>query len=364
MKRYTPKLLIKYILKEFLFCVFVFTCVFLSLIIVTLLIEQMVFFKDKNVEQIFLKSLILSLLQVPNGLINYSPFLILFSGILFFVRIIRNNEAMSISISGFSNNFIILIPAISSFFLGIILITSFTPISSQFSKIYETVKQKYSNNDNLIILSNTGVWLKETNDQITSIIRADKIESENFKKLFNITIYKFKNYNFEERIDAIEANILKKEWILRNAKIIRDEVSSERNIYNYKSSIDIDKIKTIFSNSSTMSIWDYSQNLKLIRERGYYGEEIIIMINKQLSLPFLLFFMVILSTIFTINAKREFNSFTYTFLGVLLGLVVYYMTDASIALGKTGRFPIILSVWLPVIIIMITSLYSLINNNK
>ena len=51
-----------------------------------------------------------------------------------------------------------------------------------------------------------------------------------------------------------------------------------------------------------------------MRERGYYGQELVIKLNKYLSLPLLLFSMIILSTVFTIKTNYTFNNFLYAFL--------------------------------------------------
>ena len=46
--------------------------------------------------------------------------------------------------------------------------------------------------------------------------------------------------------------------------------------------------------------------------------------------------------------KRAEN-FKLILLGLLVSVLVYYFKDLSIALGKTDRIPLILSIWAPVI---------------
>ena len=45
------------------------------------------------------------------------------------------------SLSGFSKNFITLVPGVFSFFVGILIVLILSPITSELSKYYETVKQ-------------------------------------------------------------------------------------------------------------------------------------------------------------------------------------------------------------------------------
>ena len=71
----------------------------------------------------------------------------------------------------------------------------------------------------------------------------------------------------------------------------------------YDINIDIEKLKNIFSNSETVSIWDIKQNLELLRKRGYYGQELIIKLNKDLVLPLFLLSMVYLSLLIVFKTK-------------------------------------------------------------
>ena len=364
-KRYTPKTLIKYLIKEFSFSLFIFFLIFSSLIIFSTYIEEIVFFKNKEiVNNFFFKILILTLIKSPTLILNFSPFIFLFSGIFFYVKFIRNNEISSMSISGFSNTIITLIPALYSFFIGVFIIIVLSPVTSELSKYYETVKNKYSNNDNLIIMSDTGIWIKEKKDQNTYIIRADKIQKDDFSVLNNLSIFIFNNENFSGRIDGKSAKIFEKTWTIQKAKFLFNDRFEEIENYKFESQIDLVKLKNFFDNADIFSIWNIFNELKEIRERGYYGQEIIIKLNKYLSLPFLLFSMIVLSTVFTINTDQRSNNFMYAFYGVLSGIVIYFLGDLSIAIGKSGKIPLILSVWVPIIIIMIFSTYSLLKSNE
>ena len=365
-KRYTPKILINYLIKEFSFSLLIFTGIFLSLILMSTYIEEVIFFKEKAVsENFFIKIFILTLIKTPTILLNMSPFIFLFSGIFFFVKFLRNSEITPLSLSGFSNFFITMVPAFYSFVLGIILVLILSPISSELSRYYESVKQKYSSNDNLIIMSNTGIWVKEKKNNDTYIIRANRINSQNFTNLENVTIYKFnQNNNFSERIDGKKVNIDQTKWSIIDATRVSNEKNMKLESYQYLSNINLNQLKNFYNNSNIFSIWNILDELKQIRQRGYIGQELLIMFNKYLSLPFLLFSMILLSTVFTLRTGLKFNNFIYIFFGILAGILVHFLGDLSMALGKSGKIPLILSVWIPVIIIMSLSMFSLLRENE
>ena len=365
-KRFTPKLLINYLIREFSFSLLIFFGIFLSLILLSTYIEEIIFFKEKEITgNFFIKIFILTLIKTPTILLNLSPFIFLFSGIFFFVKLLRTSEVTPLSLSGFSNLFIAMVPAFYSFLLGIILVFVLSPISSELSRYYESVKQKYSSNDNLIIMSNTGIWVKEKKGNEIFIIRANQIKDQNFENLENVTIYKFnKNNNFYERIDGKKVNITQKEWNFNNATKISKEETIDLKNYKHLSEINLGQLKSFFNNSNVFSIWNILEELKQIRQRGYFGQELVIMFNKYLSLPFLLFAMITLSTIFTLRTGLKFNNFIYIFFGVLAGILVHFLGDLSMALGKSGKIPLVLSVWIPVIIIMSLSMFSLLRENE
>jgi len=365
-KRYTPKILINYLIKEFSLSLFIFFSIFLSLIILSSYIEEILFFREKEISgNLFLKTFLLSLIKTPTLIIKMSPFIFLFSGIFFYVKLLRSNEITPLSLSGFSKNFVTIVPSAYSFLLGIFIILFLTPISSSLSRYYETVKQNYSGNDNLLIMSNTGLWVKEKNNNETVIIRADKILDQNFKNLKNITIYKFSDKgDLLNRMDTKKAKVENKNWVLDDVKIL-DQNNINKNEKNliFKTGISLQSLKRFFSNSDTLSIWNINDEIKQVKERGYYGQEFIITFNKYLSLPFLLSSMIVLATFFTIKTGYQFNNFIYAFFGVMTGIFVYFLSDLSIAIGKSGKIPLIMSVWVPVLVIMVFSIYSIVKEN-
>ena len=364
LNRYMPKVLTKYLIKEFTISLLIFLLIFSSIIIFSTYLEEIVFFKNKEiVDNFFIKTFVLSLIKSPTLILNFSPFIFLFSGIFFYVKFARKNEITSINLSGISNNLVIIVPGLYSFILGVIFVLCIYPLTSELSKQYESFKKKYSENDNLIIMSDNGIWIKEKKNEKIFIIRTDKVTNENFSILKNPSIVIFENYKFKSRIDGDNVEIEKNNWIIQNAKYSDINESKTITSYHYKSKIDLERLKYFFNNSDVFSIWNILNELDEMRKRGYYGQELIIKLNKYLSLPFLLFSMVFLSTLFTLNSAKVYNNFIYIFLGVLVGIFMYFLSDLSIALGKSGKVPIIFSVWFPVILIMTFTTYSLLKNN-
>ena len=132
----------KYLSKEFLKVVLNTSLIFFCLGFVLNLFEEINFFKDYEVG--IEVPMYLSLLFVPNLLFNMFPFLILLSGIWYFLKIKRNDEIIALKVSGVSNLSVIFIPSILSLIIGIIFIAGINPIIS--------VMVKKRGNGSLIII--------------------------------------------------------------------------------------------------------------------------------------------------------------------------------------------------------------------
>ena len=69
----------------------------------------------------------------------------------------------------------------------------------------------------------------------------------------------------------------------------------------------------------------------------------------MLSLPFFLFLMTSIAAILTMHTLKKADNYKFIILGLIICVLVYYFKDLSLALGKTDRIPLILSIWSPVI---------------
>ena len=256
----------KYLSREFTKIVINTIVIFFCLGLIMNLFEEINFFKDINVG-IYLPVLLTSL-KVPSLLHNMLPFIVLISGIWFFLKIKKNDEITAMKVSGMSNLSVILIPGIISVLLGIIFVTFINPITSISLKKYEMIKGDYERDkDYLAAVTKNGIWIKDKNNNKNNIIRASNLNNEN---LMNLTIYEFdKDNNFVKRIEADYANILSHNWLLKNVKIHDQEgnlLSGNLDQFIYKSRYNLDKIKSLYSNMDTISFWKIGNEIKLLKK--------------------------------------------------------------------------------------------------
>tara|TARA_B100001123_G_C15259817_1_gene1006154 strand:+ start:362 stop:1456 length:1095 start_codon:yes stop_codon:yes gene_type:complete len=355
----------KYLAKEFLKVIINMSLGFFCLGFILNLFEEINFFKDYDVGIII--PILLSTLFVPSLLYEMFPFVILLSGIWFFLKIKKTDEIIGMKISGMSNISVLIIPSIVSIIIGIFLVTLLNPLTSTLSKKYENIKSAYETDEweYLATVNINGIWIKEKNFGKNYIIRASSVDAHN---LSDVTIYEFdEKNNFLQRTEADSANIKSLTWVLKTATIM--DANGKiifKNIDNlfYQSKYDIKKIKSLYSNLDTISFWNLGEEIKILEDRGYSTGEMRAKLQRSLAFPFFLLSMILLSGVFTLGMQFKENQWTYVFISILASVLIFYFNDFSAALGKTEKLPIEVSVWMPILIIFIFSAVGLIHANQ
>ena len=349
----------QYIIKEYIKSLLVVITVMLSIIILINLLDEFNFFKSKK-DLKFIFFIIFTILKIPNVLISLFPFIILFGGIVFYLKIYNHNEVISLRVMGYSNIQIILIPALTSFVIGYLIIFLIVPFSSSMVKYYEELRSQYNETKNLVFVNETGIWVIDKNEKEKNIIRIEKINKE-FSNINQLTIYNYDlSNNFIKRIDASEAIIKDKNWQLNKVHIIAaNKKNNKENYltnYNYISNININELKNVYKNTDTVSLLDINKEMLILEDKGYSTLDLRIRYQKLISLPIYLLAMSILSGLMIINLGKTSNYLKYGTFGVLISIIIYFLNDLSITIAKSGIISVDFSVWIPIFLIILINL--------
>jgi lipopolysaccharide export system permease protein len=349
----------RYIINEYIKSLLVVIVVMLSIILLINLLDEFNFFKSKK-DLKFIFFIIFNILKVPNFLVNLFPFIILFGGIVFYLKIYNHNEVISLRVMGYSNIQIILIPALTSFVIGYIIVFLIVPFSSSMLKYYEDLRSEYNETKNLVFVNETGIWVLDKNEKEKNIIRIEKINKD-FSSVNQITIYNYDiSNNFIKRIDADEGNIKDKNWQLNKVHIISGNKKNNKenylNNYNYTSNININELKNIYKNTETTSLLDINKEMQTLEDKGYSTIDLRIRYQKLISFPIYLLAMSILSGLMIINLGKTSNYLKYGSYGVIISIIIYFLNDLSITIAKSGIISVDFSVWIPIFLIILINL--------
>ena len=335
--------------------------IFFIIILITNILEQVEFFKEIDLSFFYL--FFLSLLNTPSILFEILPFIFLISTQVFFIHLIEKNELQVFKYTGLNNIKIIKILGLYSFTLGIVLVIFFYNGSSILKNSYLLIKNNYSeDNKYLAVITENGLWIKdEINDNI-NIINARKVNNE---FLLNVSITRFsKDFNLVEILQSEKVDITSKKWKVFNPVILKGGSQSSLDEIVLQSNFDLQKINSLFSNLSSLSIVDLITLRKSYMSLNYSVTDINSHLLKIVSYPVYLTLITIFSAIIMFNIGYQKNTFFKITLGIFLSVIIYYINNFLSVLGTNEKIPLTLSIFLPLIILSIINFISIIKLNE
>ena len=97
---------------------------------------------------------------------------------------------------------------------------------------------------------------------------------------------------------------------------------------------------------------------------NYSSIEVDSAIQKIFSFPFYLMLMTILSSTIMMNIKQNKTKVFHLIFGILISVIIYYLSFFFEELGKNEQVPVIVSIWIPLLMISIVSVINLIRINE
>ena len=352
----------KHIIKSFINKFLTVSLIFLCLIIILNILEEISFFKNLKVN--FLFPYLLTLLTAPITLFEIFPFIFLISTQIFFYDLFKKDELNLFKTSGLSNIKIINILFISSLIIGLFSVLIYYNAASKLKFIYTDIKNNFSDdNKYLAVVTESGLWLKDEVEDNIIIVKAKFIETD---FLIDVIINEFdKDFNLQNTYQSSKINIKDKEWILENPKITNKNISTQNmKILFYKTNFDKDKIKNLFSNVSTLNILELFNLKKDYENLGYSSDEVVIHLLRLSSTPLFYGILTVLSAIIMFNFKRTQSLFFHIILGILMSVIIYYIIFMFSSLGNNGKIPVLYSIFMPILFISIFAIIGLIRINE
>jgi len=355
------KTYIKFLINLFNISFIKIFAIFFVIILVTNILEQAEFFKDIDLS--FLYLIFLSFLNTPSILFEILPFIFLLSTQIFFIHLMDKNELEVFKYTGLNNIKIIKILGFYSFVFGVFLVIFFYNGSSILKNSYLLIKNNYSDdNKYLAVITENGLWIKDEINNDINIINANKVNNE---FLLDVSITRFnKHFEIIEILQSEKVDITSKTWKIFNPIILKDNSQSTLNEIVLESNFDLQKINSLFSNLSSLSIIDLITLRKSYMSLNYSVTDINSHLLKIATYPIYLTLITIFSAIIMFGIGYQKNTFFKITLGIFLSVIIYYINNFLIVLGTNEKIPLSLSVFLPLIILSIINFTSIIKLNE
>ena len=335
--------------------------VFFMIILISNILEEASFFEE--VEFNFFYLIFLSFLNTPSIIFEILPFIFLISTQIFFINLIDKNELEIFKYTGLDNYKIIKIIGSYTLILGLVFIIFFYNISSILKNSYLVIKNKYTDDSKyLAVITENGLWIKDEISNYINIINANKVDNE---FLLNVSITQFnKNFDIIRIIQSKKINISSTEWIVLEPKILENNKTTEPNKIRLQSNFDLKKINSLFSNLSSLTIIELYKLRKSYKSLNYSVIEVDSHLYKILTYPLYLTLITIFSSIIMFNIGYQKNTLFKIVFGIFLSVIIYYVNYFFNILGTSKKIPLILSIFLPLIILSIINFTSIIKLNE
>ena len=351
----------KHIINNFLKLLIIISSIFFILVLLLNLFEELNFFKDTN--QSLYYPLLLNILNAPSILVNIFPFIFLISTQFLLINLIEKNELIILKNFGIDNFRLIGIISLVSFVASLFIIIFFYNFSAKLKHFYLDIKNDFaSDNKYLAVITENGIWIKDEIDNNKIIINANLIEGNTLKE---VVITKFDN-NFlpQKYIYGEIVDIKKNDWVIKKAIIIENNIRTTQDNFLFQSNFNSKKINTLFSNLTSLTIWELFNLKNEYNLVGYSVKEINLHLQKIYSFPVYLTILTIFASVLMLNVPINKPKFFYLIMGIFASVLIFYINHFSSLLGENNKLPIILSVWLPHVIVSILTGIGMVRINE
>ena len=352
----------KYLINNFLIKFFYISIIFFSLIIILSLLEEISFFKDLEIN--FLYPYFLTLLNAPITLFEIFPFIFLLTTQFLFYDLFKSDELNLLKKNGLNNLKIVKILFFLSICIGIFNVLIFYNVSSLLKFQYSNIKNSFSkDNKYLAMVTDSGLWIKDEISNKKLIIKSTYVKGNFLSK----TIINEFNDNFEllRTIQSDKIDIKTNDWIIYEPIITNKNISEKTDgSIILSTNFNEEKINNLFSNISTLNLIKLFNLKNEFDKLGYSSDEIEIHLLKLFTMPLFYGILTILSSIIMFTFSKDKSLLFHIVLGILMSVMIYYLSFIFSSLGTNGKLPVYLSIFFPLMIISLFSIIGLVNINE
>ena len=330
--------------------------VMISLVFILNYLGELDFFQKMEIETTF--TLFLALLNSPAMIIDMSPFIILITAQIFFVKLFNNNELVTFKYSGLKNSEIIKTIIILSFITGILITTIFYYFSSNLKNFYLELKSPFTNDGKyLAVVTQNGLWIRDKINKKTLVINSTKIDKNYLVGNF-ITEFDEK-YNVIKNIKSDKIDVSQKRWVIYDARVYEGNNYKRFKDFKIDTNFDLKRINSLYSNLSSLNLFELFELRKNYKKLNYSVTEVNLQLLKLLTLPLFLILMCLFSSILMIRIKHLSNTTLQITLGLFFSVIIYYFNNFFYVLGSTEKLSEEMAIFAPLLLLGFANLMML-----
>ena len=289
----------------------------------------------------FLTVLIMQGIKTPSTIPFMLPFSVLFGALHSFHALRTQNEVVIARTSGLSLIKFMVPPIVFAVVYGVFAWVVIDPVSSATSQRYDVMeKQILGSSGRNLTVSTDGIWFRDQNSTIATIIHGDAIDAE-AAEVINPVIYVFDDKNrILSRYYPDQMTLKDSYWQIEGGFMMG---TAGRVTPVDVAQVDTSLTRRDLNNSnkrpetlSLISLWQY---ISVLERTGLpsLGHESYL--YSKLALPLVLVGMVMIAGRFTLSLTGRRRVTHVIVFAILIGVLFYFLNDLLYVMGTSGRLP-------------------------
>ena len=351
-----------YFARKFLMAFLLVFGVFLLIMMLLDMLEQIRKFSDNDVG--LSQAAELAALNVPSSLYRILPLITILATIMLFLNLARTSELVATRAAGRSALRCLVAPVSTALVIGGISVAVLNPMVAATSKQYELLSNQYSNGDQSVLsISREGLWLRQGGADGQIVIRAARANLEG-TRLFDVTFIGFAAGGGPAiRIEAASAELTPGAWDLTDVKrwsfdagTNPERLSQRMATLSVPTDLTREQIRDSFGTPSVIPIWELPAFIDRLALAGFSARQHRVWFQMELAMPLLLAAMVLVGAGFTMRHARFGRTGTMVLFALLAGFSIFFLRNFAQVLGENGQIPVLLAAWTPPVAAILLSL--------
>jgi len=364
-----PVTLSRYIIRQFLVSS---TIIFLTFTLLIILLDALELVRRSHNHNIPAATIVqMSLLKFPEMGQRILPFILLIGAVLSYSKMTRMHELIVARAAGVSVWQFLMPTIATSFLIGVVVVTIINPLSCIMISRYEQLEDKhFQRKTGLSSVGKSGTWFRQKEfSSETSLLAGETIihaleatDNDDNVDLREISIFVFKDpedlgeHIFTNRIDAAEARLLEKYWHLKQVVVTapgKKTISYDE--YFLETDLTSKDIQNSLASPETIPVWQLPAFISTLQKSGFSASTHILHWHNLLASPFLYAGMILVASLFSLRPTRMGKSGALITASIVTGFLIYFFTSVISSLGLSGSLSLAMAAWIPVIVVVLTS---------
>ena len=304
-----------------------------------------------------------SLLRLPSLVNAFMPFVILLAAMLCFWRLSERRELIIMRMGGlsvwqFASPLLVIATGI-----GIMQILILDPAATAGLRRFQelTSVQNATPVRPQFAFSESGVWLHESDDEGSRILRAQYIDTRDIRnnsggavlgKVDFLLLDRQENYLYRIKADA--ARLRGQQWELFNASIIRPGSQIVRHArWQLPTGLSVDDLNHYYRPPSSLMLWQLPAYIETAKGKGADTGAHQVRFHNLLATPVVLMAMILLAAYFSIPTKRTPSAARTILFTTAAGIAFFLLSTFATKLAETNLLLPLPAVWLPPILALL-----------